>query len=299
MQFQRGIALVQVLIITLVLSTLGLYIIKSSREQVATTFEIKEALSLRIKIENTEARVINALLSQFRIQNVTNESDIAKNWNFYNKPFEVEGVSVQLQDLNGLISLNVADLQLLKDVLMKLNVSPSESDIFIDSLADWKDENDLKRLNGAERAYYESQDMPGPRNGYLQSLAEVSHIRNSDILTPQQWSEYFTVEHITGFNPANAPEPILQAFIKNDTTVANLVGLRDNARLNGNTFYRESGIEPDEFINFLPGDSVKVTLTAKKSNQRVSKSFTAKIRTRSLTRPIVITNVIWNQNEVE
>lgn len=38
---------------------------------------------------------------------------------------------------------------------MKLNVLLFESDIFIDLLVDWKDENDFKRLNGVERVYYE------------------------------------------------------------------------------------------------------------------------------------------------
>lgn len=48
--------------------------------------------------------------------------------------------------------------------------------------------------------------------------------------------------------------------------VVNLVGLCDNVGLNGNIFYRELGIEFDEFINFFFGDSVKVILIVKKFN---------------------------------
>lgn len=297
MYVQRGIALIQVLIISFILSMLGLYIMQSTRDQVKTTYIIKNAMDLRLKIENAEAQVINSLLSEFKYKNELSSNSIVNQWNFYNKPFAVNNVQVQIQDLNGLISLNKTGQNLLYDFLTYLNISNKDQREFVESLSDWKDIDDDKSSNGAERNYYEVQGLPGPRNGYLQSIAEVSYIKKSSVLTKQQFSNYFTVEQVTGFNPSSAPEPILKAFVKDDTKVAKLIELRNNGQLTENNFYSITSIDSDEFVSFLSGSTFTVKLTASVAQQQITKKFTIKLRARSITRPVVITNVMWNINE--
>lgn len=296
-RFQRGIALIQVLIISMVLSILGIYILQSSNDQINITNSIKTAFDLRVELEDAEASVLHALLTELRVKNKQSKNEVAKLWNFHNTRFEVGRVSVQIQDLNGLISLNMTDDNTLRDFLLQLGVSSGDAEQFIDSLADWKDDNDNHRLYGAERDYYESQGVIGPRNGYLQSVAEVYYIKKNDILTHEQWAKYFTVERVDGFNPANAPKEILQSFIKNDSKVANLVELRDNIQLNEYQFAKETGISSDEFLTFVTGNNLRITLIAKSEQQQIKKTFNVALRTRSLTRPIVITNVVWNKHE--
>lgn len=297
MSLQRGIALIQVLIIAFILSMLGLYIMQSTRDQIKTTYTIQHAADLRIKIETAEAKVINALLSEFKFENKESENQVVSQWNFYYKPFELDSVQVQIQDLNGLISLNITDKQLLYDTLAELQVERENINEFVDSLADWKDENDIKRRSGAERNHYEMQGKPGPRNGYIQSMAEVSYINKSEVLTKNQFNKYFTVEPVTGFNPSVAPETILKAFIKDDTKVAKLIALRDNGQLNENKFYSITHIDSDEFVSFLSGSTFTIKLMAQVAQQKVTKKFTLKLKARSITRPVVITNVMWNINE--
>lgn len=297
MSLQRGIALIQVLIISFILSMLGLYIMQTTRDQIKTTYTIKNAMDLRLQIENTEAQVINSLLSEFKYKNEQSSNPVVTKWNFYNKPFSLNNVKIQIQDLNGLISLNVTERQLLYDFLTYLNIDDNDQRDFVESLTDWKDEGDEKSRNGAERNYYEVNGLPGPRNGYLQSIAEVAYIKKSNILTKQQLSNYFTVEHVTGFNPSSAPEPILKAFVKDDTKVAKLIELRNNGQLTENGFYSITNIDSDEFVSFLSGSSFTIKLTAFVAQQQITKKFTIKLRARSITRPVVITNVMWNINE--
>ncbi|MDP4985453.1 type II secretion system protein GspK [Pseudoalteromonas tunicata] len=297
MQLERGIALVQVLIIALILNILGIYILQSTRDQVTTVRTIKSAMDLRIKLETAEAKIINALLSEYKIQNKQSENPLVRKWNFYNAPFQLEDINVQIQDLNGLISLNVTDKILLNKVLEKLEVDRTNRAEFIDSLTDWKDENDLKQLNGAERDFYESQGKPGPRNGFLQSIAEVGYIKKSEIISRIQWSKYFTVEYTGGFNPIHSPSIVLSAFLQDDSKVAKLIELRNNEQLNENSFYAVTGISGGEFISFLPGNTLDVKLTASTAEQKLTKKFTIKLRARSITRPVVITNVMWNIDE--
>ena len=291
---QRGIALIQVLIIAMILSILGIYILQSSRDQVAITNSIKIALEQRIEIENAESQILHSLLSEFRVKNLQSENELVKQWNFHNAPFKLDNVSVQIQDLNGLISLNEVSKSTLEDFFLQYGIDQNLSDQFIASLSDWIDSDNNTQYNGAERAYYEENDLTGPRNGLLQSVSEVFYIKNHDIISEEDWYKYFTVANVNGFNPANSPEKILQSFIKDDTKVAKLLELRNNATLNGHVFYIETGIDSDEFLSFLTGENLKVTLTAKNQQQKTTKTFTVKLRVRSLTRPVVITNVVWN-----
>ncbi|MCK8107720.1 type II secretion system protein GspK [Pseudoalteromonas sp. 2CM41L] len=294
MFLQRGIALIQVLIIAMILSILGIYILQSSKDQVAITDAIKIALDQRIEIENAESKILHTLLSEFRIKNLQSENEIVRQWNFHNKPFTLDNVSVQIQDLNGLISLNEVNKSTLDDFFVQYGVDKNLSEQFIASLTDWIDKDDNIKYNGAERAYYEKMGLTGPRNGLLQSVEEVFYIKNHDILPEEDWYKYFTVANVNGFNPAHSPEQILKSFIKNDTKVAKLIELRNNKQLNGHVFYNETGIDSDEFLSFLTGDNLRITLTAKNQQQKTTKTFTVKLRARSLTRPVVITNVVWN-----
>ena len=294
MFLQRGIALIQVLIIAMILSILGIYILQSSKDQVAITNAIKTALDQRIQIENAESKILHTLLSEFRIKNLQSENEIVRQWNFHNKPFKLDNVSVQIQDLNGLISLNEVNTSTLDDFFAQYGVDKNLSEQFIASLTDWIDKDDNIKYNGAERAYYEKMGLTGPRNGLLQSVEEVFYIKNHDILPEEDWYKYFTVANVNGFNPAHSPEKILKSFIKDDTKVAKLIELRNNKQLNGRVFYNETGIDSDEFLSFLTGDNLRITLTAKNQQQKTTKTFTVKLRARSLTRPVVITNVVWN-----
>lgn len=61
---------------------------------------------------------------------------------------------VRLVDEGGKVDLNRADESLLRSVLSNLEVPEPQKSIIVDSILDWRDEDDLHRTNGAERDYY-------------------------------------------------------------------------------------------------------------------------------------------------
>ena len=189
----KGIALIQVLIITMVLTILAIFISQSVRNQVKLAIDIKSSVELELALETAEANLIQALLSQKLYVNKNGVNNIAKRWNFHNKTFNFnDSVSIKLQDLNGLLSLNMMSPSLATKVFKKLNLEGHPVRTFLDSLKDWIDEDDLTYLNGAEKHYYKSIDVNGPRNGYLQAIDEVLSIRMGDILSLTVWKKYFT-----------------------------------------------------------------------------------------------------------
>jgi len=83
----------------------------------------------------------------------------------------------------GKINLNTADEPLLKMMLNGFEIEEQEKSIIVDSIMDWRDENDLHRMNGAENDYYQS--LPEPyecKNGDFDVIEELLMVRG---VTPE------------------------------------------------------------------------------------------------------------------
>ena len=67
---------------------------------------------------------------------------------------------VSIENESGKININMADQGLLKMMLKGFDLEESEKDVIADSILDWRDKNNLHRLNGAEDDYYNSLPEP-------------------------------------------------------------------------------------------------------------------------------------------
>jgi len=295
---QRGIALIQVLIITFVLSLLGLYINQTVREQVKITTSIQNKFLMRLELEKTEADLLQALLSNNKYPNKSAVDSITSKWNFYGKEFQLnDNAYVTLTDLSSLMGLNISDATLLKNVLLQIGIDEVSAREFVDSLADWKDKNDLSRLNGAESAYYKQHKKSySARNGFLQDPSEVALIRGGEQITPKLLNQYFTTEIIAGFNPLNAPQKILNAFINDENSIQKVLQLREQGTLKSYDFYKLTGVEGDEYITFATGSKIRVQLRVTYNGAQLKKTYTLDATPQSYTKPMVFSHISWNKN---
>lgn len=93
------------------------------------------------------------------------------------RPYRTLGDTlVQVQDNRGLLNLNVVDDERLGRFLGVLGVPPERRSALIDALRDYGDEDNLKRLNGAEVAEYAAAGLPPPRNAKLVTPLEARRI---------------------------------------------------------------------------------------------------------------------------
>jgi general secretion pathway protein K len=79
---------------------------------------------------------------------------------------------------SGKVDVNTADAPLLSVLLNGFPLEKADKDVIIDSILDWRDKDDLVRLNGAENNYYRS--LPEPydcRNGKFSSIEELLLVR--------------------------------------------------------------------------------------------------------------------------
>lgn len=85
---------------------------------------------------------------------------------------------IRATDEAGLISLNEADDRALREIMLNLGYTDLEADEVADSILDWRDPDDLHRINGAESDYYEG--MPRPyraKNADFDALEELLLVR--------------------------------------------------------------------------------------------------------------------------
>jgi len=98
-------------------------------------------------------------------------------------PFAQGHFKVRINNEGGKIDLNTANESLLKLLLNGFDIEEREKSIIVDSIIDWRDENDLHRMNGAENAYYQS--LPEPykcKNGDFDTIEELLMVRG---VTPE------------------------------------------------------------------------------------------------------------------
>jgi general secretion pathway protein K len=89
---------------------------------------------------------------------------------------------VRLLDEAGKINLNRADEDMLRRVFGNLGIEEPRRSTLIDSIMDWRDEDDLHRASGAESDYYLS--LPNPytaRNGPFDTVEDLLWVKGTTV----------------------------------------------------------------------------------------------------------------------
>jgi general secretion pathway protein K len=82
-------------------------------------------------------------------------------------------VTLAVQDEAGKVDLNIATPALLRALVLGLGLSGGEA--AVDAILDYRDEDDNRRISGAERPEYLAAGRPhGPRNGPFLTVEELS-----------------------------------------------------------------------------------------------------------------------------
>lgn len=116
--------------------------------------------------------------------------------------------------LNINLLLRERDNARLKRLFEYWGVPDADARVAIDSLADWIDPGDLKRLNGAEIDDLRGQRIFSlPRNRDFQSVAEMRQVRGMDVVARSKpdWANFFSVFSGESVDVQDAPVDVLVA----------------------------------------------------------------------------------------
>lgn len=89
---------------------------------------------------------------------------------------EIDGfqVKVAIQDELGKVDINQASEELLSNLFVALGMPRQKATTLADAIADWRDVDDMKRLNGAEANEYQKAGLHyRPRNSPFETVEEL------------------------------------------------------------------------------------------------------------------------------
>lgn len=191
---------------------------------------------------------------------------------------------LQIQDGRGLVNLNVVNAPYLERLLSGMGIDSDLHNLMIDTLLDYRDEDDFRRLSGAERDDYERLGLYPPGNGQLLSPWEAQRIigwtQAGQLWKRQYERPILTTCRSSGFNPNTAPAETLATYVDGvemDRT-SNLIEFREqmpfrSARGLGDAAGLILRNQPF-FFSFVPGRCLVVDLINQTTNQRVRFSLT-------------------------
>ena len=247
----KGVVLLVVLWVMLAMSMLALSFSASIRTEVDAARNVvdqKESYYLaRAGIEYALYKVIEAQTAFARIQqrregNLQSIPPVLTG--YIDLPLARGGARVQISDETGKMNVNLAPGYLLYKLLIMIGLDEREADMITDSIEDWRDRDDLRRLNGAESNYYQGLEEPYlAKNGLFDVPEELLLVQG---ITPEIYYgrkgttkdgaqvEYYALQkYLTTFTTINrinvnsAPLPVLAAIPGLDFDVAaQIIGMR-------------------------------------------------------------------------
>jgi general secretion pathway protein K len=204
---QRGIALVIVLWITILLATIAVGMSQDSRTQTLLT---RNQLALAKARALADGAVERAMYEHLR------PPFPDKAWfpNGAVHGWEEDGakLAVSLAYESGRIDINVAREPLLKGLFTSAaGLKPEDVGRLVDAIMDWRDPDDVKRLNGAEAPEYRAAGRNYvPANANFETIEELQRVLG---MTPEIYAKIADLITVhsrqPGIDPAGASRAVL------------------------------------------------------------------------------------------
>ncbi len=266
MKKQHGIALIQVIIITSIILLLTIFFLSVAKSQLARASALQAKSKAYLAQYSGKNRILFGLLTT-DIEQLRRQG-----WNFYGKPFSLNGNTiVQLQDLNGLFSLITMTNPSMLERLLQQNLHDKQAATIADSMMDWIDSDSIRRANGAEQNDYPKEITV--RNSKIQTFSELLYVNGMTLEAERFLIDNTTFQPTPFFNPMTAPEPVLAAYSQDSRNVAGIKDMRRTGHFNRQQVMELTGLETDEYTEYIIGPGYRITIQAQVDDSYVGKMF--------------------------
>ena len=279
---QRGIALVIVMWLLVLLTVMAAGYTATMRTETRLTARQLFAAQSRALAEAGIWLAVNDLLKP-ETQRKWAADGSANKMDLYNG-----SVELRIQDESGLIDLNTARSELLQGLFKSTGLDDDAAARLTDAVLDWRDRDNLTRVNGAEDSDYRQAGYPyGAKNGPFNSIDELRKVMGMTEEIYNKVHPALTVySHMPGVNPEVATREVLLAIpgIAPDT-VAQFLDERSQTAATP-----VSPVTPginSTFTNRSKGVSFMITSTGKVNDTSVTLAAVFSLR-RTSNRPYTI-----------
>jgi len=215
----RGVALVAVLWLLVLLSTVAGSYAYAVRTEYNLTRNNLQASRARLLAEAGLSRGIAELLLPAG----------EDRWTIDGAPqrftFDAGTITVRVQAATGLVDVNQASASLLANLLRAVGVTSAQRDRLVDTILDWRDRDDLRRLNGAEaRDYRLAGTAYAPANRPFDYVGQLDLVLGMRPDIYRRLRPFVTVySHRAQVDHNLAPRTVLLAVLDGDTDAVEAV----------------------------------------------------------------------------
>jgi len=165
---EKGVALVLVLwVLTLLTIMAGSFTLGMRRETSIIA-------NLRDKAQAIAIAEAGITFAQLNLLTVNKEQRWRASGHIYPVRFNEADIRIKIQSESGKIDINKANEKLLTGMMAQTDADAIQQQSIVNAIIDWRDKDDLIRINGAEKATYEAADLPyQPRNKPFQTTEEL------------------------------------------------------------------------------------------------------------------------------
>ncbi|KJR42983.1 general secretion pathway protein K [Candidatus Magnetoovum chiemensis] len=169
---EKGIALILVLWVIAILIGAATVFSYQSRIEAQANFNLRELTAAKYLAQAGINRAIIEIL--YNQKNFNDDQTWKLDGKFKTVDMENGSYKVKIATEMSKIDINYADDTILKGLLNSLGLDIITQEQLVDCIQDWKDEDDLHRLKGAERDYYMSLKEPyEPADASFTSVDEL------------------------------------------------------------------------------------------------------------------------------
>jgi general secretion pathway protein K len=185
---QNGFALVLVLWLVALLTIVAASFSTHSKVETRLAGNTVEALHARLLAESG----VNLAILELMVR------DPVQRWNTNGQIYPLETdqgrINISIRNSSGLLDLNKSPRVQLIRLFGLVSDDNHDREALADRLADWRDSDDLNRLNGAEDIDYQSAGMPFNTAGRdLVSIDELAYVMGFDAATIELLRPYVTL----------------------------------------------------------------------------------------------------------
>ncbi|MFT5812275.1 MAG: general secretion pathway protein K [Psychroserpens sp.] len=288
---QQGIALLQVLLLSAIISILAIRFSVTARDQIKISAAFEQRVKATQLLKSTKKQIFYTLLTQKPSQSNKLLFPNSEAWNFYGQPFTLvdnseQKIVVSIQDNAGLLSQQNSTSPLWRQVLLNIGYSETAVKKIQGQLKDWQDRDNNSWILGNT----EPSALPGGQT-----------FRNQPIQLPQEIAWFFTeqteliptIKHIStsfagaGVNFLHAPDLLISLFFEAEIA-SEIIRLRNLQQLTTNEMITMLGdAYDDELISFFPGNQFKIVLQVSLADVALQETVEILIQPRQVE-PILI-----------
>ena len=148
--------------------------------------------------------------------------------------YQDAAITITMNDEAGKIDINTASEALLRSLFQSQGLTPDEAVAMVDAMNDWRDQDTVKRLHGAEEAEYLAAGLKyKPANAPFQAIEELKLVLG---MTPQIYERIAPLITIYSRQPGVYAQIASRAVLRaipnvTDEQVDTYLQLREQARL--------------------------------------------------------------------